>query len=262
MPDSQQPAYPGPWSKSERLAGIKLDSFVKWWSPERCEEITANWVPWVDTGPMTFEEEQRDERFWQAIQDLRHDLDRARESGWTFGELPKDIRKEPEPFSATMEYEFIENVCLQPLGWCAFDHDGKNIKVRVFPPGRFEDKAEDGSGRGQNIVPPRKAENATGDSVHDHALQLFGAGEHFRGGKLGDIFDAFMLRRGHGGVYDDPIFNGADWVFDERLPGPGVVPLDIYMSAPDHGDLFLTLIRQGARSGLACEPRQLLEPIR
>lgn len=156
--DAADPKYPGPWSKSERLAGIPLNKFVEWWSPARCEEISYNWVPSVVAAPMTFEEERRDKQFWQAIERLRHDLDRARVSGWTFGRLPKDPEKEPKPFSAAMQYEFIENVCLQPIAWCAFDYHGESMEVRVFPPGRFEDKTEAGSGRDQNIVPSAKAE--------------------------------------------------------------------------------------------------------
>ncbi|MEE9250691.1 MAG: winged helix-turn-helix domain-containing protein [Alphaproteobacteria bacterium] len=100
-----------------------------------------------------------------------------------------------------------------------------------------------------------------GSALDDHALQLFGAGEHSRGGKLGDVFDAYMLRLGHRGVYDDPIFNGADWIFDDQLPDHGVVPLHIYTSAADHGALFLAQMRQGAKTGLVCDERHLLEPI-
>ena len=101
-----------------------------------------------------------------------------------------------------------------------------------------------------------------GAELGDHALQLFGTGERARGGKIGAVFDAYMLRLGHTGVHHDPIFNGEDWVFDDLLPSPGTVPFDIYTSAPDHGELFLRQIRQGARTGLACDPRGAFEPIR
>ncbi len=129
------PEYPGPWSEAVWRAGIPFCHFVAWWSPERCQEI-KNWVSF-GVSSMTSEEERRETLFWQAIRDLRHDLHRARKSGWTYGQLPKDIRKEPEPFSATMQYEFIENVSFHPTSWCVFKHDGKLIAVRVFPPGRF-----------------------------------------------------------------------------------------------------------------------------
>ena len=105
-----------------------------------------------------------------------------------------------------------------------------------------------------------------GPPFHDLALELFGDARCSHGGPLGAVFADFMRRNGHGDLDDYPIFSvsdlvfDGDLVFDERLPDPGVVPLNIYMSAADHGDLFLTQIRQGARSGLASEPRQLLEP--
>lgn len=99
-----------------------------------------------------------------------------------------------------------------------------------------------------------------GAELDDHALQLFGADKHSRGGKLGDVFDAYMLRHGHEGVYGDPIFNDPIWIFDDQLPEPGVVPSNIYTSAADHGALFLNQIRQGAKTGLVCDERLLLTP--
>ena len=88
---------------------------------------------------------------------------------------------------------------------------------------------------------------------HEAALDLFGEGECSRGGAIGDVFVDFMHRHGDRVTIDHPVHSALDFVFDERLSDPGVVPLNVYVSEEDHGDLFLTEIRHGARTGLAFE---------
>lgn len=105
----------------------------------------------------------------------------------------------------------------------------------------------------QNVEPP------DGPPFHDLALELFGEGEWSRGGRLGDVFADFMRRHGNRLRTDHLLYGSRNFVFDERLPEPGVVPAQIYESEKDRGEMFLTELQEGVETGLVFDAETILD---
>ena len=105
----------------------------------------------------------------------------------------------------------------------------------------------------QNVEPPY------GLPIDDLAQEFFGDGRCSGGGRLGDIFSDFMHRHGNKLWTDHLLYAARDFVFDEFLPKPGVVPAQIYESEKDRGEMFLTELRQGAATGLVFDAEVILD---
>lgn len=105
----------------------------------------------------------------------------------------------------------------------------------------------------QNVEPPDES------LFYDLALEFFGEGRCSGGGRLGNVFANFMCRHGNRLQTDHILYGARDFVFDERLPKPGVVSAQIYESEKDNGKMFLTELRQGAETGLVFDAEVILD---